>query len=124
MRWNGLLEHLWSIGCRGREFHLFKSYLSDQNIRVVTPLDSSAVSAGVPRGAVWSPLLFNLYIRLLLSIPKYCLVVGSVDDHTLLTTIPHNNGATAAVHLNADLAALYEYGHHWNIKFAPLKTFH
>ena len=84
VRWDGLLEHLWSIGCHGRVFHLFKS-LSDQYIRVVTPLDSSdlhPVSAGVPQGPVWSPLLFNLYIRLLPSIPKYCVVVGYADlDH-------------------------------------------
>ena len=26
--------------------------------------------------------------------------------------------ATAAAHLNADLAALCDYGHHWNIAFA------
>ena len=96
MQWYGLLEHLWSVGCHGRVFHPFKSYLSDRYIRGVTPLDSSdlhPVSAGV-------------------------------DDHTLLTTISHkDNRATAATHLNADLAALCEYGHHWNIEFAALKTF-
>ena len=51
MRWDGLLKHLWSIGCRGRVFRLFESYLSDRYIRVVTPLDLSdlyPVSAGVP----------------------------------------------------------------------------
>ena len=42
----------------------------------------------------------------------------------ILTTIPHkDNRVTVAAHLNADLAALCEYGHHWNIKFAPSKTF-
>ena len=51
-------------------------------------------------------------------------MVGYADDHTLLTTIPHkDNRVTAAAQLNADLVALCEYGHHWNIKFAPLKTF-
>ena len=51
-------------------------------------------------------------------------MVGYADDHTLLTTIPHkDNRATAAAHLNADLAALCEYGHHWKIEFAALKTF-
>ena len=127
MRWDGLLKHLWSIGCRGRVFRLFESYLSDRYIRVVTPLDSSdlyPVSAGVPQGAIWSPSLFNLYVRLLPSVPKHCSVVGYADDHTLLTIIPNKvNRITAAVNLNADLAALCEYGHHWNIKFAPHKTF-
>ena len=127
MRWDGLLEHLWSIGCRSRIFHLFKSYLSDRYIKVVTALDSSdfyPVSAGIPQGAIWSPLLFNLYVHLLPSVPKYCLVVGYVDDHTLLTTIPNKvNRITAAAHLNTNLAVLCEYGCHWNINFAPQKTF-
>ena len=69
-------------------------------------------------------LLFNLYIRLLPSVPRHCLVFGYADDQTLLTTIPHkDNLVTAAAQLNADLAALCKYGHHWNIKFAPSKTF-
>ena len=51
-------------------------------------------------------------------------MVGYADDHILLTTIPHkDNRATAAAQLNADLAALCEYGHHSNIKFVPLMTF-
>ena len=68
-------------------------------------------------------LIFT-YIRLLPSVPRHCLVVGYADDHTLLTTIPHkDNHVTAAAQLNADLAALCEYGHHWNVKFTPQKTF-
>jgi len=126
VRWDGLLEHLRSIGCRGRMFRLFQSYLSDRYIRVVTSSDSSdlyRISAGVPQGAIWSPLLFNLYIRLLPSVIKHSLVVGYADDHTLLTTIPtKNNRGVAADHLNTDLTALYEYGKPWNIIFAPAKT--
>ena len=78
--------HLRSIGCCGRVFRSFKSYLSNRYIKVVTPFDSSdlhPVSAGVPQGAIWSPLLFNFYIRLLPSVPRHCLVVGYADDHTL-----------------------------------------
>ena len=36
VRWDGVLEHLRSIGYRGRMFRLFQSYLSDRYIRVVT----------------------------------------------------------------------------------------
>ena len=78
-----------------------------------------------PQGAIWSSLLFNCYIHLLSSIPRHCLVTGYADYHILLTTIPHkDNSVTAAARLNANLAALCEYGQHWNIKFAALKTFH
>ena len=129
VQWDGLLEHLWSISYCGRVFHLFEYYSSNWYIKVVTPFHSSdlyPVSAGVPQGAIWSPLLFNLYIcnGLLPSVSRHCLVVGYADDHTFLTIIPHkDNRVTAAAQLNADLAALCEYGHHWNTKFVPLKTF-
>ena len=46
------------------------------------------------------------------------------DDHTLAITIPHKKDHTiAAAHLNADLAALREYGTYWSIKFVPLQAF-
>jgi len=54
---------------------------------------------------------------------KHCLVVGYTDDHTFLITIPHKDSrAIAAAHLNADLAILCGYGHHWDIKFTSLKA--
>ena len=121
------MEHLRSIGCRGRVFRLFQSYLPDRYLKVVTSLDTSdlyPISTGVPQGAIWSPLLFNLYNRSFPSVVKHSLVVGYADDHTLLITIPHKNDCTAAAdHLNADLSALYKYGQPWNIIFAPAKTF-
>ena len=86
MRWDGVLEHLRSIGCCGQMYRLFQSYFSDRYIRVVTSFDSSdlyRISMGILQGAIWSPLLFNLYIRLLPSVVKHSLVVGYADDHTL-----------------------------------------
>ena len=110
VQWDGLLDHLWSIGFCGRVFHLFESYLSDRYIKVVTPFDSSdlhPISAGLPQGGIWSPLLFNLYVRLLPSVPRHCPVVGYADDHTLMTINPNRSDCfPAATSLNADLAAL------------------
>jgi len=106
-----IMYHFWSIGCRDKVFCQLKSYLSDRYITVVTPLDSSDISAGVPQGAIWSPLLFNLYICLLPRIPKHSLVIGYADDHTLAIIIPRKEDrAIAAACLSADLAALCEYG--------------
>ena len=89
--WRGLLAHLYSIGFRDKVISLFESYLSNRFIRVVTPLESSdlhPVTAGVPQGAIWSPLLFNLYIHLLPTVVEHCMIVGYADDHTLLKIIP------------------------------------
>ena len=55
---------------------------------------------------------------------KLQLVIGYADDHTLLMTILHKNACTtAANNLNTDLSALSDFGHPWNILFAPEKTF-
>jgi len=55
---------------------------SHRYIRVVTSFDSSNLYP-VSAGAIWSPLLFNLCIRLLPSVIKHSLAVGYADDHTL-----------------------------------------
>ena len=106
--WKGLLAHLWSIGFHDKTFRLFESYLSNRNIRVVTPLDSSElcpVTAGVPQGAIWSPPLFNLYIRQLPIVVKHSLIVGYADDHSLLKIIADKSDHIAAASdLNCDLA--------------------
>ncbi|CAN0141634.1 unnamed protein product [Heterosigma akashiwo] len=43
-----------------------QSYLSDRTLFVVANGDSSShmsIQSGVPQGAIWSPLLFDLFIR-------------------------------------------------------------
>ena len=117
----------WLIGFCGKAFTLFESYLSNRYIRDVTSLDTShlcCVTTGVPQGAIWSPSLFNLYIRQLPTILKHSMIVGYADDHSLLKIIPDKaDRITAASDLNCDLAALYHFGQSWQIRFAPNKTF-
>ena len=49
--------------------------------------------------------------------------MGYADDHSLLKIIPNKIDRTAAASdLNCDLAALYNFGLTWKIKFAPNKT--
>ena len=45
------------------------------------------VSAGLPQGAIWLPLLFNLYICFLPSVVRSSSVIEYADDHTLLKII-------------------------------------
>ena len=64
--WDGLLQHLWSVGLRGKAYCLLQSYLCDRRLFVVACGHTSSqlpFTAGVPQGGIWSPLLFNLYIR-------------------------------------------------------------
>ena len=50
-------------------------------------------------------------------------MAGYADDYTLLTIISNKTDCFAtAIDLSADLATLCEYGHPWNIQFAPQKT--
>ena len=124
--WKGLLAYLWSVGFRGKAFQLFESYLSNCYIRVVTPSDSSdlhSVTAGDPQGAIWSPSVFNLYIRKIPNVVEHSLIVGYADDQFLLKIIPNKTDQTAAASdLNCDLAALYRFGLTWKIKYAPNET--
>ena len=94
---------------------------------MVTFQDSSdlyPVTAGVPQGAIWSPPLFNLYIRQLPTVVKHSLIVGYADDHTLLRVISDKSDRLiAALQLNDDLEAISQFGKVWQIKFAPNKTF-
>ena len=70
-----------------------------------------AVSAGVPQGAIWSPLLYNLYIRFLPSVVTFSSVI---DDHTLLKVIPlKSDRLRAADELNTDLMPLSQFGKQW-----------
>ena len=81
------------------------------------------VSAGVPQDAVWSPLLFNLYIHFLPSVVQFSSVIGYADDHTLLKIIPlKQDRLRAADELNTDLTALFQFGQQWFMDFVPLKT--
>jgi len=75
--------------------------------------DLHPVTAGVPQGAIWSPLLFNLYIRLVPTVAKHCLIVGYADDHTLLKIIPDR--FTAASQMNEDLQTISQLGKTWHI---------
>jgi len=59
--WNGLLQHLWSVGMRGKAC-LLCSYLCDRSLFVVAHGDNSSrqpFTVDVPQGGIWSPILFN-----------------------------------------------------------------
>ena len=69
--WRGLLlAHLWAVGVRAKAYKLFESYLSDRAFFVASNGEISehvGIKSGVPQGVIWSPLLFDLFVR---SVPQ------------------------------------------------------
>ena len=63
------------------------------------------------QGGVWSPLLFNLYVRHLPSQLESCLLVSYADDSTLLKVIPTKDvRLNAAAKINAGLCRIADWG--------------
>ena len=125
--WRGLLAHLWAVGVRSKAFKLMQSYLSDRALFVVANGDSSShmsIKSGVPQGAIWSPLLFDLFIRNVPQRVREALCLFYADDLTLQKDVDREEGAAqrAAEELNDDLQRLYEFGKEWLLEFEPTKS--
>ena len=125
--WNGLLQHLWSVGLWGSVYKLMCSYLSNRTLFVVTHGDTSskrAFTAGVPQGGIWSSILLNLYTRHLSAQIFNCDLFMYADDTTLVKVIPtKDNRNTAAIKINADLNRICLWGRKWIIIFEPDKCY-
>ena len=120
MGWTALS---WSIGFRQKAYSLMESYLSNRYLFVVVNGQDSSlypITAGIPQGGVWSPMLLNLYARHLLAQLKSCLLVSYA---TLLKVIPTKDlRLSAADEINADLCNLADWGKQWHIEFEPSKS--
>ena len=102
--WRGLLAHLWNIGLRGRAYDLFSHYLSSRFFAANGVLSSQCpIYSGVPQGGIWSPLLFDLYIRELPRLIRHSSILCYADDITLFQWIPRTCRVQCAAGLNADL---------------------
>ena len=123
--WRGLLAHLWNIGLRGHAYDLFSHYLSSRFFVVAANgvLSSQCpIRSGVPQGGIWSPLLFDLYIRELPRLIRHSSILCYADDITLFQRISRTCHVQCAAGLNADLQCLLSYGASWFLVFEPSKT--
>ncbi|CAN0050088.1 unnamed protein product, partial [Heterosigma akashiwo] len=126
--WRGLLAHLWAVGVRSKAYQLFESYLSDRALFVVANGQIServSIKSGVPQGAIWSPLLFDLFVRNVPQRVREALCLFYADDLTLLKVIDRNNEAAqdAQLELNQDLKRLFRFGKEWLLEFEATKSF-
>ena len=74
-----------------KAFFLMESYLSNRYLFVAANRQESSlypVTAGVPQGDAWSPMLFYLYVCHISSQFISCLLASCADDSTLLKVCP------------------------------------
>ena len=111
--WRGLLAHLWSVGIRSQAYRLFEDYLSDRALVVVTNGEMSkemAIASGVPQGAIWSPLLFDLFVRNVPKRVKHAMSLFYADDLTLICQIKEGERQNANDGLEEYLERLNNFG--------------
>jgi hypothetical protein len=127
--WQGLLEHLRSIGVCGRALRLIQNYLSDRFLVVVAGGEQSErhkISSGVPQGAIWSPKLWNLFVRLLPAEVR-AMVFSYADDTALVRVLTPKDTTPEGIirvtaEVNQDLEALVQWGKRWGLTFEPKKN--
>ena len=74
--------------------------------------------------AIWSPLLFDLFIRNVPQRVREALCLFYADDLTLQKDVDREDGAAqrAVEELKDDLQRLYEFGKEWLLEFEPTKS--
>lgn len=78
-----MLSKLWNMGFRGEFHRLLKSYLEDrtQIVKIGNELsDPKNVLIGLPQGTVLAPLLFNIFVNNLLTLPIEGKISAFADD--------------------------------------------
>ena len=118
-----LVERLRAVGVSGELLTLLRDYLHEREMRVVHNGRQSSpqkIEAGVPQGSVLGPLLWNIYINDLLNLVPCARAYA--DDITLSLSFAPGKERNATTRLNAFLRRLEDWGHRWQVSFAPQKT--
>jgi hypothetical protein len=105
-----LINKLIDIGFRDPILSWVKTYLMNRRQRVKINNSVSQdleVEYGVPQGSVLGPLLFNIYINEIFSLPLYGVVTGYADDTSLLYSYKTKQEFETAI--NHDLQILTDW---------------
>ena len=100
-----LLAKLQDIGSSRSAIKWFESYLTSryQYVRINTTLSTKLpVSSGVPQGSILGPLLFNICVNDLPSVPESCSSQCYVDDTKLLMSFQLHDQHAAIAKMNKD----------------------
>ena len=109
---DNLLSKLHLLGVSTSALAWFKIYLSlrKQVVRMGSDLsDPLPLTVGVVHGSIVGPVLFMLYVKNLLSVPKKCEAMGYVDDTKLLLTLLPSDISVAISDLNSDLREIAKW---------------
>jgi len=118
----GLLYKLSQCGVRGTMLRWLRAYLTDRYFQVQFEGETSSmktIKSGVPQGAILSPLLFNVMMRDLPSLPGVS-TADYADDVTFFTSSPDMNTATNRLELQ--LSQFFEWAQSWGLTLNLSKT--
>jgi len=105
-------------------FLLIKSYLTDRHFQIRYGSSTSNITpifAGVPQGAILSPLLFNIYASDQPTTPNTT-VADYADDKVILSI--HNDPIIASSNLQSHLNLQSKWYEKWRVKVNHSKSVH
>ena len=102
----------------------FGSYLTSRyHVRINRTLSTRLhVSSGVPQGSILGPLLLNIYVNDLPSVPENCSSQCYVDDTKLLMSFQLHDQHAAIARMNKDLLSIRNWCFDNQPLFNPDKT--
>jgi len=105
-------------------FLLINSYLTNRNFQIrcrSSTSDIIPINAGVPQGAILSPILFNIYASDQPTTPNT--TIADYADYKVICSV-HNNPIIASTNLQFNLNLQSEWYEKWRVKVNHSKSAH